>query len=163
MKAQKNKKLKISFAHNSRKKTALIYREGGRFISRKKYLESSGLSESQLNFAEQNIINPATNKTGNLAKKDRESVAELFNKFISAKKNIPQKYSLKINITSLKSISSISGKDIFLFYKGTEYKLTYNDFLYFCARFLENIQAKTIYIAVNAEIDEENQTVKIVL
>lgn len=131
-----------------------MYRKGGTFISKDKYLKESGLTESQLKFAVDNIVNPATNKNGALLKKDKKAVAELFNKFIEKKDNIPDKYDLKINIKSMRSIGALSGKDIFVFYKGKEWKFTYNDFIYFSAQLLERTPG-SFYAAMTASIDEK--------
>lgn len=152
-KAKKQPVLSISFAGNSRKKDAIVFREGGKFIDRKQYLKKSGLKESQLKFAIENVINPATNDRGQLLKKDKKNVQALFNSFISNKNNIPDEYNLTVNLTSIRSLNSLRDKDIFVSYKAKEYKFTFNDFVYFSAQLLERFES-AFYMSVEVKINE---------
>ena len=149
-------KLQIIFAEKSRKKDSILYKIGGKFTTKEKYLEASGLTPSQFEWAIESVRKPAENDKGQLPKSARKSVAELFNAFISAKK--PTSYELTINIKSAKSISALDGMDIFVNYRGEEFKFTYNDFIYLCESILQNMQTNVYYFAVKSKINEVEKT-----
>jgi hypothetical protein len=163
MAKKKIKQLSISFAANSRKKSALMFRENGRFISRKEYLTKTGITESQISFAAKSVIEPAQNERGQLLKKDKKAVAKMFSSFINEKNRIPEEYTLKINICSYKSIEALAGKDIFLTYKGMEYKFSFNDFVYFCGQFLEQIEGNVFYMFFDAVVNDPTGEAHIIL
>lgn len=139
-----------------------MFRKGGTFISREQYRNESGMTEAQLRFAIKSIVDPATNASGQLLKKDKKNVADLFNKFIEAKKNLPERYEIKINLTSMKSMEALIPFDIFVHYRNKEFKFTFNDFVYFSAMLLE-LYPKAFYAAIIVSINEKSGIAKIKL
>lgn len=145
----------------------MSFRVGGTFVGEDKFIENLGIKKPDFEYFKSTIIEPATNGNGQLNKEKKEKIQDAINFFLNQDIKIPDSYTIRINMKSLKSLESVSLCDIFLIIKGSESKVSFNDMIYFVTRFIEESESKKsmklTYWYCDAIINSVENTAKITI